>query len=207
MIDKRLGIVFAVCAPSGTGKTTLVRRLMAEFPRLSFSVSYTTRAPRPGEVDGKDYHFTDQPAFLQLRDDGFFAEWAEVHGNYYGTPLQATLDMQAKGSDVLFDIDVQGVKQLRQTLEHGAFVFILPPSRKALEERLVGRGMDTPETIARRMRNAKGEIAEAGLFNAFVVNDDLDLAYDHLRSVYLAKTLEPRFHPTLVSTLLTDWEG
>ena len=136
---ERSGIVLVLCAPSGTGKTTLTRRLLTEFPRFAFSVSYTTRKPRNGEVDGKDYHFVTVEAFLRLRDAGFFAEWAEVHGNFYGTPLKATLDLLDEGRDVLFDIDVQGARQLRASLQRGRYVFIMPPSRDELEHRLRAR--------------------------------------------------------------------
>ena len=142
MGTQRAGVVLVLCAPSGTGKTTLVRRLREEFPQFAYSVSCTTRAPREGEVDGRDYHFLTHEEFVRRRDAGFFAEWAEVHGNFYGTPLAATLATIEAGQDLLFDIDVQGAAQLRTSLPQGTYVFILPPSRVELERRLRSRGTD-----------------------------------------------------------------
>ena len=124
----RTGVALVICAPSGTGKTTLIKRLVAEFPRFSFSVSCTTRDPRPGEVQGKDYDFLSRDEFIMRRDAGYFAEWAKVHDNYYGTPLEATRGLLAKGRDVLFDIDVQGASQLRRTIPGARLIFILPPA-------------------------------------------------------------------------------
>ncbi len=203
----RSGIALILCAPSGTGKTTLTRRLLKEFPRFGFSISCTTRQPREGEVHGRDYHFLSREEFLRRRDADFFAEWAQVHGNFYGTPKQATLEMLASGRDVLFDIDVQGAAQLRGSLGQGCYVFILPPSRAELERRLRGRGTDTEETIARRVTNAEREMGEARWFNAWIVNDDLDRAYDELRCAYLAATLSPACHPGLVEHIMRGWHN
>lgn len=136
----RLGIALVISAPSGTGKTTLIKRLRKEFPNFGYSISCTTRAPREGEVDGKDYHFLSRERFVELRDQGHFAEWAEVHGNFYGTPLPPVREMLAKGQDILFDIDVQGAAQLRKNMPDARFLFILPPSMEELERRLHGRG-------------------------------------------------------------------
>ncbi|AAS95380.1 guanylate kinase [Nitratidesulfovibrio vulgaris] len=202
---ERSGIVLVLCAPSGTGKTTLTRRLLTEFPRFAFSVSYTTRKPRNGEVDGKDYHFVTVEAFLRLRDAGFFAEWAEVHGNFYGTPLKATLDLLDEGRDVLFDIDVQGARQLRASLQRGRYVFIMPPSRDELEHRLRARGTDDEETIARRLANAAKELREARRFDAWIVNDDLERAYDELRAAYIEETLSPECRSAFLDGLLQGW--
>lgn len=202
---ERSGIVLVLCAPSGTGKTTLTRRLLAEFPRFAFSVSYTTRKPRSGEADGKDYHFVTVEAFLRLRDAGFFAEWAEVHGNFYGTPLKATLDLLDEGRDVLFDIDVQGARQLRASLQRGRYVFIMPPSRDELEHRLRARGTDDEETIARRLANAAKELREARRFDAWIVNDDIDRAYDELRAAYIEETLSPECRSAFLDGLLQGW--
>lgn len=202
---ERSGIVLVLCAPSGTGKTTLTRRLLTEFPRFAFSVSYTTRKPRNGEVDGKDYHFVTVEAFMRLRDAGFFAEWAEVHGNFYGTPLKATLDLLDEGRDVLFDIDVQGARQLRASLQRGRYVFIMPPSRDELEHRLRARGTDDEETIARRLANAAKELREARRFDAWIVNDDLERAYDELRAAYIEETLSPECRSAFLDGLLQGW--
>lgn len=199
---KRNGIVLVVCAPSGAGKTTLVKRLTEEFPAIGYSVSCTTRAPRPGEVDGVDYHFLSRDAFQARCEEGYFAEWAEVHGNFYGTPLSPTLEMLQRGRDVLFDIDVQGAAQLRLTLPHGVYAFILPPSMHILEERLRQRGSDDEDAIQRRMSNAVQEIREAHWFDAWIVNDDLENAYAQFRAAYVAATLLPRHRPLLLRAIL-----
>ena len=195
----RFGVPLIICAPSGTGKTTLVQRLRQEFPNFAYSVSCTPRAPR---VDGKDYHFLSVEEFLRRRDAGAFAEWANVHGNYYGTPLGPVLDTLKAGRDLLFDIDVQGAAQLHLSLPRGVYVFLLPPSMSELERRLRGRGTDEEASIARRLANADAEIRQAHWFDAWIVNDDLDAAYDHLRAVYLAATLNPAHRPALALSIL-----
>ena len=199
------GIALVLCAPSGTGKTTLTKRLLADNPSFAFSISCTTRAPRPGEVDGKDYRFLSRETFLALRDKGHFAEWAEVHGNFYGTPLGASLDMLDSGRDMLFDIDVQGAAQLKITLPQAYFVFILPPSRAALEARLRGRGSETEESIARRMANARSELLEAAWFDAWIVNDSVEEAYQDLRAAFRAAGLAPARRSAIVTNLLKEW--
>lgn len=202
---KRSGLCLVVCAPSGGGKTTLLRRLRAEFPNLRFSVSCTTRAPRAGEVHGQDYYFLSEADFTTRRDAGEFAEWAEVHGKLYGTPLSWVKNELAAGYDLLFDIDVQGAAQLKAHLaKEAVFVFIVPPSLKALEERLRGRGTDDEETVARRIHNAAREIAEAPWFDAIVENDDLEAAYNLLRSIYISAGAAPQRHKKFISTLLKE---
>ena len=205
MTTNRLGLLFVVCAPSGAGKSTLLSALCREFPELSFSVSATTRTPRLGEVDGRDYHFMSVEEFSRLRDTGHFAECAKVNGNFYGTPMITVVDQLASGKDVLFDIDVAGADQLRQVFSDGAYVFILPPSRDELARRLSGRGTETSETLARRLANAAGEIAQAARFDYLVVNDDLETALDRLRAVYLAERSRTRLMPGLVEELLTQF--
>ena len=199
---RREGIALVLSAPSGAGKTTLIKRLLAEFPHFGYSVSCTTRRPRQGEVHGKDYFFLSREEFERRRAKQSFAEWAEVHGNFYGTPLAPVKEMLRQGQDVLFDIDVQGAAQLKLTLEEAAFAFILPPSMAELERRLRGRGLDDEETIQRRLNNARREMLETRWYDALVVNDDLDAAYDALRAVYLAATLAPGRNPRLVEELL-----
>ena len=152
-------------------------------------------------MDGKDYHFLSRERFVELRDQGHFAEWAEVHGNFYGTPLPPVREMLAKGQDILFDIDVQGAAQLRKNMSDARFLFILPPSMEELERRLRGRGLDSEEVILRRLANARAEMQEAPHYDALIVNDDLDTAYDHLRAAYLAATLAPHCRPELVEAL------
>ena len=170
----RSGVLLVVCAPSGTGKTTLIQRLRAEFPNFAYSISCTTRAPRGHEVDGKDYHFLSVEEFLRRREAGYFADWANVHGNYYGTPLAPVHETLKAGQDVLFDIDVQGAAQLHLSLPRGQYVFLLPPSLSELERRLRGRGTDSEDAIALRLTNARMEIGGCHWFDAWIVNDDLD---------------------------------
>jgi guanylate kinase len=199
---ERTGLVLVVCAPSGTGKTTLIKMLMQEFPQIGYSTSCTTRTPRSGEVPGQDYNFVSPEEFRRLQRAGYFAEWADVYGHFYGTPLNPTLDILRSGKDVLFDIDVQGAAQLRLTLPTGRYVFILPPSLKILEERLRGRGQDSEEAIQRRLAATRNEICEAHWFDAWIVNDDLHRSYDALRSVYIAATLAPRRRPLILRNIL-----
>ena len=206
MQPQRSGIALVICAPSGTGKTTLTQRLIAEFPRFAFSVSCTTRQPRQGETHGKDYEFLPVEEFLRRRDAGFFAEWAEVHGNYYGTPLESTRDLLASGRDMLFDIDVQGAAQLRRTIPGARLIFILPPSKEELERRLRNRGTENEESFNRRLAMAERELAQAHWFNLWIVNDDIELAWQELRAAYIAATLSPVCRPGFLNALLKEWE-
>lgn len=200
---QRNGVVLVICAASGTGKTTLVKRLLNEFPSFAYSVSCTTRPPRVGEVDGKDYHFLSREDFCERRNQGYFAEWAEVYGNLYGTPLPPILDNINNGKDVLFEIDVQGAAQLRLTLNQPCCIFILPPSMKELKNRLHNRASDDDSTIQRRLDSATTEIREAHWFDTWIVNDDLNNAYDQLRAAYIAATLKPRLRPLLLRSLVS----
>jgi len=199
----RAGLPLIVCAPSGAGKTTLITRLRAEFS-LNFSVSCTTRSARPGEVDGQDYIFLDRDDFEKKRGLGFFAEWAEVHGNYYGTPLQPVKERLARGEDMLFDIDIQGAVQLSRTLPEARFVFIMPPSLAVLEQRLRRRGTDCEEDIVRRLSNARREISACHWFDAWIINDDLEWAYEELRAFYLAAVLRPSLRPDLIRHIFSE---
>jgi guanylate kinase len=201
---ERTGLPLVISAPSGTGKSTLIAKLHQEFPLFAFSVSCTTRPPRPGEINGREYRFLDRDTFLGLRDQGFFAEWAEVHGNFYGTPLEATQAILIEGRDVIFDIDVQGARQIKETLPGGCFVFLFPPSLKTLESRLLKRGTDTREVISQRMTNARREIEQCDLFEFWIVNDDLQTAYDELRAVYMAARTRALHRPGLKQALLGE---
>lgn len=200
----RQGIALVLSAPSGAGKTTLIKRLLAEFPHFRYSVSCTTRAPRDGEVHGKDYIFMDRESFEQRRAQGYFAEWAEVHGNLYGTPLESVKTLLDQGQDILFDIDVQGAAQLKLTLAGAVFVFVLPPDMQELERRLRARGQDSEDSIARRIANARAEIQQAHWYDALVVNDSLDKAHDELRAAYMAATLAPARNPGLTGGILAS---
>lgn len=181
------GRLFVVSAPSGAGKTTLCTLLRQRFPDLVYSVSYTTRAPRKGEQNGVDYHFIDTDTFLSLRSEQQWAEWAEVHGHYYGTaaaPIQAAVDA---GRDVLLDIDVQGAMQILERFPDAVTIFIAPPSLAALQKRLAARGTDAPQTIAARMRNAAAEMTYRGRYDHIVVNDRLERAAEQLAGIVSRK--------------------
>jgi len=181
------GRLFVVSAPSGAGKTTLCTLLRQRFPDLVYSVSYTTRAPRKGEQNGVDYHFIDTDTFLSLRSEQQWAEWAEVHGHYYGTaaaPIQAAVNA---GKDVLLDIDVQGAMQILERFPDAVTIFIAPPSLAVLQKRLAARGTDAPQTIAARMRNAAAEMAYRGRYDHIVVNDRLERAAEQLAGIVSRK--------------------
>ncbi len=201
----RKGLCLVLSAPSGAGKSTLVARLRAEFPGFAYSISCTTRSPRAGEEDGVHYHFLTRETFISRRDAGYFAEWAEVHGNFYGTPKAPVEAMLAKGQDVLFDIDVQGALQLKAGFPQALYVFILPPSREVLERRLRGRGTDSEEVVTRRMQNALGELRQAEHFDYHIVNDDLEEAADELRAVYVAGRARAICRPGLATGLMAQW--
>lgn len=201
----RKGIALVLCAPSGAGKTTLARRITARYQRITFSVSCTTRSPREGEADGRDYHFISREEFERRRGDNYFAEWALVHNNYYGTPLAVTKAILDEGKDLLFDIDVQGAAQLKQSLPGAYFVFILPPSRAVLEERLRARGTESAETLAVRLANAARELKEAEWFDSWIINDDQEKAFQDLCSVYRAASMTPERRPGFLHNLLEQF--
>lgn len=183
------GTLFVVTAPSGAGKTTLVRGLLERDPRVQPSISFTTRDPRPGEQDGRDYRFVDVPAFRALRDRGEFLEWAEVHGNYYATSKVWLREQVAAGRDTLLEIDWQGAQQVRKVFPSAVGVFILPPSLDELESRLRGRGTDSDDVISRRLLGARGEMRHVGEFDYVIINEELDAALDDLVAVVRAARL------------------
>ena len=185
----RKGLLFVISAPSGAGKTSICRAILTLFPNLRQSISYTTRAMRSGEQEGRDYHFVSKETFETMVAAGEFAEWAEVHGNCYGTALKTLTNASEAGADVLLDIDFQGADQLRNSDLDGVFLFILPPNMEELLSRLESRNTDDVETIARRMTNAIGEIAESVKFDYIVVNDILEQAVEKVRAIMLAETL------------------
>ena len=181
-------LLLIVCSPSGAGKTTLTRRLLAELPELTFSVSHTTRGPRPNEVQGKDYHFIQRDTFEGMVARGEFAEWAEVHGNFYGTSSAEIARAKTEGKrGVVFDIDYQGARQIQAKFKEAVGVFILPPSLEELERRLRGRATDAEDVIQRRFAKALVEIEHYPLLDYLVVNDDIDRASGDLRSVVRAE--------------------
>jgi len=181
--------------PSGVGKSTLMRRVMARVPELEFSVSCTTRPIRRGEVDGRDYFFVEQPEFARRVAAGDFLEHATVHGNSYGSLKSYASERVAKGAVVLLDIDVQGAAQVRSSGSDAAFVFVLPPSFEALEQRLRSRGTDSEEVIAGRLAVARSEMSEADLFDHRIINDDLDAATEEFVAAIAAERHRRRHVP------------
>ena len=184
----RRGLMLVISSPSGAGKTTLARKLMGEFEDVALSVSVTTRAPRPGEVDGTDYHFRTHDEFTDMIAGRGFLEWAKVFDHYYGTPRADTEDKLAGGKDVLFDVDWQGADALHDQVPNDCVsVFVLPPSIEALEQRLSARPGSTPKIIARRMADAKAEIRHWRRYDYCIINDDLEVAYGQLRRILLVE--------------------
>lgn len=183
----RQGILFIISAPSGAGKTTLASRLFQEAPDLRPSISYTTRAPRKGEVNGRDYHFVNEEQFVQMRNAGAFAEWASVHEFCYGTPRAPVDDAIKQGRDLLLDIDVQGATQLKTTYPEAVSLFVLPPSWHELERRLRGRGTDTEAVITRRLHRAREEAREFSAYDYWIVNDNLERAVSLLHAILTAE--------------------
>ena len=201
------GTLYIVAAPSGAGKTSLVRALVERDARLKLSVSHTTRAPRPGEVDGEHYHFTGAAHFAELIAQERLLEHAQVHGNFYGTARDQIEAAFASGRDVILEIDWQGARQIRKRFPTCIGIFILPPSRAALHDRLNKRGQDTPEVIARRLANARGEMEHATEFDYLVVNDRFDDALADLAAIVRAVRLSMRVQAPRQRALLAQLLG
>lgn len=188
---ERRGLMFVLSSPSGAGKTTLSRMLVAETPSLQMSVSATTRPKRPGEVDGRDYFFVDKPKFEAMADTGELLEWATVFDNRYGTPRAPVEAALSAGRDVLFDIDWQGTQQLRdKSPKDVVSVFILPPSVQALEQRLHTRAQDSDEVIRGRMKKAGDEMSHFDAYDYIVVNDNIGIAFEAVKSILRAEQLK-----------------
>jgi guanylate kinase len=184
-----VGNLYVVAAPSGAGKTTLVRLLLEHERTVHLSISFTTRPPRPGEQSGREYHFVDAAEFHAMIARQEFLEWAEVHGNFYGTSKKWIADQLAAGHDVLLEIDWQGAQQVRALFPQAIGVFILPPSMEELTRRLTGRGTDSADVIARRLSAAQAEMRHVGEFDYVIINDQLEQALDDLRAVVRASSL------------------
>lgn len=198
----RRGLMLVLTSPSGAGKSTLARNLLQSESGIALSVSVTTRKRRPNEIDGVHYHFIDSKRFLQMRDSGELLEWAEVHGNFYGTPRIVVEDALAAGSDVLFDIDVAGVRQLKELVrEDMATIFLLPPSVEEQISRLKRRASDDDATILRRLATARAEIAHWRDFDYVLVNDDLDRAFAGLQAILAAERLKQARRPAIASLI------
>jgi guanylate kinase len=183
------GSLFIVAAPTGAGKISQVKPRLERDPGITLSISHTTRAPRPGDQDGVHYHFVDRPRFEGLIGEGAFLEYAEVHGNLYGTSRRAVEPVLHAGRDVLLEIDYQGARAVRMQMPAAVGIFILPPSRAALEERLHKRGQDKPEVIAQRLANSREEISHVGEFDFVIVNERFDQALDDLGAIVRAHRL------------------
>ncbi|WP_145184340.1 MULTISPECIES: guanylate kinase [unclassified Pseudomonas] len=200
------GTLYIVSAPSGAGKTSLVTALIEADPRVSVSVSHTTRAMRPGEQHGVNYHFVSHDAFEELIAQGDFLEHAEVFGNFYGTSRSALQHVLDQGNDLILEIDWQGAQQVRALMPEALSVFILPPSQQALRARLDGRGQDSEEIIAGRMREAVTEMVHYDEYDYVIINDDFALALDELKSVFVANRLllkkQQQRHSQLLEELL-----
>ncbi len=180
------GSLFVVAAPSGAGKSTLVNALLAQEPTIKLSISTTTRAPRPGEQHGREYYFTTPEDFVARADQGEFLEWAEVHGNYYGTSRLMVEKEMTSGTDILLEIDWQGARQVRKRFPTAAGIFILPPSIAALSERLHKRGQDKPDVITQRLLAAGGEIAHAPEFEYVIINEQFNVALSEMSAIVRA---------------------
>ena len=198
------GTLYIISAPSGAGKTSLVKALLGSTPQLTVSVSHTTRPMRPGEEDGRDYNFIDVATFRSMENDGSFIESAQVFDNFYGTSRSATLDQLERGVDVILEIDWQGAQQVTALMPEAVSIFILPPSREALEQRLKARQQDGPEVIARRMRDAVAEISHYTEFDYIVVNDDMEIALTELRAIILARRLRQAPQAVRNSKMIND---
>ncbi len=183
------GGIFVISAPSGAGKTTLCKKLTAKEGNIRPSVSFTTRPPRAGEVDGLDYSFVSERVFRGMIQRGEFAEWAEVHGNLYGTSKKRLRGLMRSGFDVILDIDIQGARQIRKSFDGGVFIFILPPSMQVLRERLEKRKSNTSEDIERRLRRAAAEIRDYTRYDYVIVNEVLTVSLRNLQNIISAERL------------------
>ncbi|MFW5442867.1 MAG: guanylate kinase [Methylococcaceae bacterium] len=196
--------LYIVSAPSGAGKTSLLKQLISDVEQLTVSVSHTTRQMRPGETDGKDYFFTSVDEFKQMIENDAFLEHAQVFDNFYGTSLQSVESTLNKGIDVILEIDWQGAQQVRKMLPNCHSIFILPPSIEVLQQRLENRGQDSKEIIARRMQDAVNEMSHYGEFDYLIVNDDFNLALSELKSIITSHRIEKERQLKALAPLLND---
>ncbi|MDK2901046.1 guanylate kinase [Thermosipho africanus] len=186
------GTLFVVSGPSGVGKTSIISALMNKLENIVFSVSCTTRPPRPGEVDGVDYFFVSRDKFIEMREKGEFLEWAEVHGNLYGTPKRFVLENIEKGNRIILDIDVQGALQVKRNFDDAVFIFVAPPSYEVLKERLLKRGTENSQSMLKRLENAKWEMSKIVEFDYLIVNSDLEKSILAMKSIVIAESYRTR---------------
>jgi guanylate kinase len=205
MNEKGVGLIFIISAPSGTGKTTLVKEMIQQLPGLRFSVSFTTRLPRPDEKEGEDYHFVSHAAFQRMVDKNEFLEWAEVLGNRYGTPRPDLKKMELEGVDLILDIDTQGSKKVAKEISQPVLVYLLPPSLRVLKERLINRGVDSPERVKFRLSSARRDMEEAYGYQYVIVNDRLEDALEKLKSIIIAERCR-RSKNIILEANMKEWE-
>ena len=206
MSNSRRGLLFIVSAPSGTGKTTLVERLVQVVPKLRLSRSYTSRTARAGEQDGVDYNFISRERFEAMIEEGAFLEWADVFGNYYGTSAEDTEAVLAAGEDVVLVIDVQGARQVRGRGIETVGIFVLPPSASVLESRLRGRSKDSEEQILRRLEVARTQVGEFAQYEYVVVNDDIDGAVNRMRAIVMAERARMKAMRNSAETIIETFQ-
>lgn len=203
----RKGLLIVVTGPSAVGKGTICQALLNENPTIQFSVSCTTRKPRPGEVNGVEYFFLSHEEFKSKIEAGAFLEWAEVYGNYYGTLKSYVDDVRASGKDIILDIDRVGARSVRETYPDAVWIYVIPPSMEALRQRISARGGDSPEAVARRLAEAPKWIEEGLTYDYVIINDDLHRAVQQLRSIVEAERIKmDRYGADLIKTLLTCGE-
>ena len=202
------GILYIISAPSGAGKTSLVRALLDRDKKVKLSVSHTTRQPRPGEQDGVDYHFVTVEEFQKAADADEFLEFAQVFDNFYGTSEKSIYRDLDQGFDVVLEIDWQGARQVRERIGENCSIFIIPPSRQELEQRLISRGQDSEDVIKRRMSEAQSEMSHYAEFDYLVINDDFDHALEDLQSIFVSQRLQLakqlQAHEALIEDLLAS---
>ncbi|HEX5885642.1 MAG TPA: guanylate kinase [Pyrinomonadaceae bacterium] len=199
------GTLFVVSSPSGGGKGTIIRHVLAVVENLSYSVSYTTRAPRLGEVDGREYFFVSRDIFDEMTAAGEFLEWACVHGNFYGTAKRQVAEETAAGLDIIVEVDVQGAASVRQLLMDSVSIFILPPSPEVLRQRLLARGTDSPEELEVRLRNATVELKQYSAFDYVIINDEIEKAVKQLASIIYAERARCMRQESLVREVIKDF--
>jgi guanylate kinase len=201
------GTLFVVSSPSGGGKGTIIRHVLEDVGNLSYSVSYTTRAPRQGEVDGREYFFVSRETFDEMVAAGEFLEWACVHGNLYGTAKNQVIEETNAGADIILEVDVQGAASVRQLLMDSASIFILPPSYEVLKQRLIARGTDSPEELAVRLRNAPDELKQYSAFDYVIINDEIERASAQLASIIYAERARCMRQESLVLEVIEKFKS
>jgi len=203
--EKGRGLVFIISAPSGTGKTTLVKEVIQQLPGLQFSVSYTTRLPRPNEREGEDYHFVSHADFQRMVEKNEFLEWAEVLGNWYGTPRPDLKKLELEGMDLILDVDTQGAKKVMKEIGQPLLIYLLPPSLQVLRERLLNRGVDSLEMVKFRLSNARKDIEEAHWYHYVIVNDQIGDATEKLKSIIISERCRRNKH-SIIEENKRQWE-